>query len=70
MGWEVVALIWAVVFVRLFWPKRSKYKRRNIIPIATKEVAIEEDVTVEDMILYDMENTDDVYDIGKIDLNE
>ena len=70
MEWAVVILIWVVVFIKLFWPKQPEYSRRNIAPIVTKEVAREEDVTVEDMILHDMQNTDDVYDIGKIDFNE
>lgn len=62
MGWLAVILLWAFIIIKLAWSNKP----------TPKEIVFNksDDVTVEDMILYDMENSDDVYDIGKIDLNE
>ena len=62
----MIVAIWAVLIIRLLWVKRPKYQPRTI----SKEVAKENDVTVEDMVLHDMANSDDVYDIGRVDFND
>ena len=36
----------------------------------TKQTQLDDSVTLEDMILHDMNNDNDVYDIGAIDFND
>jgi len=55
---------WSLVFIVFKFSKKKPERIKKDVPENTINV------TVEDMILHDMENTDDVYDIGKIDLNE
>ena len=61
-----VLLLWAIAIGFYIFSKKKKPQERPAETI----ISDGEDVTVEDMVIHDLENQDDVWDIGRVDFNE
>lgn len=57
-------LLGAAFLKDILWPAPVEEEQFEIVEVNGEEV------TVEDMILHDMNNNDDTYDIGVIDFND
>jgi len=47
--------------------RQERGRRGTVI---THKPVVDDEVTIDDMVLHDMQNQDDVWDIGRIDFNE
>lgn len=71
----ILAIITLVV-VFVLWPiletlfQHVGTAQDNDTTIIADDTQYDDEVTVEDMVLHDMNNNDDTYDIGVIDFNE
>ncbi len=64
----VYRLVWPILR-EFFWPKPLNIFIQQ--PSKPKKTTINrEKVTVEDMVIHDMVNTDDTWDIGEVNFNE
>ena len=53
-------------------PRLLEFKCNAILlkKIVSKTIKVDSEVTLDDMLLHDMNNNDDTYDIGTIDFND
>lgn len=61
-----ILLLWAIAIGFYAYSKKKTPTERPPETI----ISDDEDVTVEDMVIHDIENQDDVWDIGRVDFNE
>jgi len=68
MSWGVICVLFILFCLVTAHKMRQERGRRGTV--ITHKPVVDDEVTIDDMVLHDMQNQDDVWDIGRIDFNE